>query len=314
MSFTLTLLSTPAFRTSPVGYRAGTLGEPDPLAALQDDIDLTLAAAQDVGARLQPYAARMTLDRSSAQAGMVELQGWLNDHRDVLSAPADTALPQDACAYLQDSQARALVSWLWLDASDGLALYSSGSIRRAVLAGEMSEADARSDLARRRQTLQLLTAFDEQGTVVTAFTASAAASAANGLGSPTIVAPVAAPLAAPTVALTIAPWFVAVGVLVIGIAAVGYFVYRYFSEEATRTRDYENLQKLCDKAEASGDADTVAQCRKKLLDAPIANKPPDPFETAVWVGGGVLLIYLLTTYTAPKLLGQLFRGGGSGSG
>jgi hypothetical protein len=115
VSFTSNLLQAPAFRLRPPGVQR-SLAESSPLPELRADIDLTVAVAQDVAQRLGPYRAQMTLDRSEARAGMIELEGWLNDQgRSFASLGADTVLPQDQCAYLKGSQARAFVSWVWID-------------------------------------------------------------------------------------------------------------------------------------------------------------------------------------------------------
>ena len=150
MSFTLKLLQAPAFRLRTNALHR-SLSEAVPYPELQADIEMTMAAAQDVARRLAPYSSQITLDRSAARAGMVELEAWLNDHGSNLQKLGmDAVLPESERAVLDPGKARAFVSWLWIEASDGLPLYSGGNMTRAVAEGYMSETEARADLAARR--------------------------------------------------------------------------------------------------------------------------------------------------------------------
>lgn len=280
--FTAKLLSTPAFRTT--RRQALTLGEGGPFDALDQEIADVGDAIADVRARMAPYASQITYDREKASEGSRAMRAWANDHASLVqSLPPDSPLPPEAVARLPRDQARAWISYLYIESVDGYPLMTSGAYKRAIAAGTVTLQDAKDDLAGKRRSLQLLTALDEQGSITAAF-----ASPVNGLG------------AGPAIAIGIGIYEL---LIIAGVAIVGLLTYYYYTDKAA-DRALLARDKLCDQAQKDNDTDTVAKCRNSILNAAAAaaEKPWDPINVAIAVIGGVGLIYLLTDQVLPKYL------------
>lgn len=278
--FTAKLLSTPAFRTT--RRQSLTLGEGSPFDALDQEIADVGVAIEDVRRRMAPYASQITYDREKASEGSRAMQAWANDHASLVqSLPPDSPLPPEAVARLPRDQARAWISYLYIESVDGYPLMTSGAYKRAIAAGTVTLQDAKDDLAGKRRALQLLTALDEQGSVTAAF-----ANPVNGLG------------AAPIVAIGLYELLI-----IAGVAIVGLLTYYYYTDKAA---DRANLarDKLCDQAQKDNDTDTIKKCRDSVLNAAAAaaEKPWDPINVAIAVIGGVGLVYLLANNVLPKYL------------
>lgn len=280
--FTAKLLSTPAFRST--RRQALTLGEGSPFDNLDQEIADVGAAIEDVRRRMAPYASQITYDREKASEGSRAMQAWANDHASLVqSLPPDSPLPPEAVARLPRDQARAWISYLYIQSVDGYPLMTSGAYKRAIAAGTVTLQDAQDDLAGKRRALQLLTALDEQGSVTAAF-----ATPVNGLG------------AGPVIALGIGLYEL---LIIAGVAIVGLLTYYYYTDKAadraTLARD-----KLCDQAQKDNDTDTIKKCRDSVLNAAAAaaEKPWDPINVAIAVIGGVGLVYLLANNVLPKYL------------
>jgi len=280
--FTAKLLSTPAFRST--RRQALTLGEGSPFDALDQEIADVGAAIADVRARMAPYASQITYDREKASEGSRAMRAWANDHASLVqSLPPDSPLPPEAVARLPRDQARAWISYLYIESVDGYPLMTSGAYKRAIAAGTVTLQDAKDDLEGKRRALQLLTALDEQGSITAAF-----ATPVNGLG------------AAPAIAIGIGIYEL---LIIAGVAIVGLLTYYYYTDKAA-DRALLARDKLCDQAQKDNDTDTVAKCRNSILNAAAAaaEKPWDPINVAIAVIGGVGLIYLLTDQVLPKYL------------
>ena len=210
------------------------------------------------------------------------MQAWANDHASLVqSLPPDSPLPPEAVARLPRDQARAWISYLYIQSVDGYPLMTSGAYKRAISAGTVTLQDAQDDLAGKRRALQLLTALDEQGSVTAAF-----ATPVNGLG------------AAPIVAIGLYELLI-----IAGVAIVGLLTYYYYTDKAA---DRANLarDKLCDQAQKDNDTDTIKKCRDSVLNAAAAaaEKPWDPINVAIAAIVGGVLIYVLTDKVLPKYL------------
>lgn len=280
--FTAKLLSTPAFRST--RRQALTLREGSPFDALDQEIADVGAAIADVRARMAPYASQITYDREKASEGSRAMRAWANDHASLVqSLPPDSPLPPEAVARLPRDQARAWISYLYIESVDGYPLMTSGAYKRAIAAGTVTLQDAKDDLEGKRRALQLLTALDEQGSITAAF-----ATPVNGLG------------AAPAIAIGIGIYEL---LIIAGVAIVGLLTYYYYTDKAA-DRALLARDKLCDQAQKDNDTDTVAKCRNSILNAAAAaaEKPWDPINVAIAVIGGVGLIYLLTDQVLPKYL------------
>lgn len=278
--FTAKLLSTPAFRST--RRQSLTLGEGSSFDALDQEIADVGAAIEDVRRRMAPYASQITYDREKASEGSRAMRAWANDHASLVqSLPPDSPLPPEAVARLPRDQARAWISYLYIQSVDGYPLMTSGAYKRAIAAGTVTLQDAKDDLAGKRRALQLLTALDEQGSVTAAF-----ANPVNGLG------------AAPIVAIGLYELLI-----IAGVAIVGLLTYYYYTDKAA---DRANLarDKLCDQAQKDNDTDTIKKCRDSVLNAAAAaaEKPWDPINVAIAAIVGGVLIYVLADKVLPKYL------------
>jgi len=279
LSFTQTLLQAPAFRST--RRQALTFGEASPFDALDQEIADVGVAINDVRARMAPYANLMVLDREKANEGARSFRAWCNDHAAQLqSLPPDTMLSPADVATLPQDQARAFMTYLYLESVDGYSLLTSGAYKKGIAEGTVTLDDAKADLAAKRKAMQLLTAMDEQGSVAQAF-----ATPVNGLGAFAI------------------PVYAVVLIIVCAFATTGLIGFYYFqskeSERAAAARD-----KFCDKAREDKDEKSIAECRKSVLNAAAAaaDKPIDPINLAILVVGGVGLIYLMINNVLPTYL------------
>lgn len=259
------IVRTPAFTPTM------TLAKIDAIALIKSDVEL----------RLAKYMSRVEMDPTSAAKAMREMQAWSNDHGPaVANLPPNSLMPEGMRPELPQDQARNWVSSVFFGAVYGFNFFQDGTVRRKIAEGSMTEAQAQDDLEYRRTSFQLLTAMDESGDLARIF-----GKAGVGLEPVTIGA--------------IAVVAVAV------IAIVGVLVYQHYEHAHIRSENMAQFKAWCEEAKKKAEGgDSSAQeafkeCVKNV-------KPPeparDPIETALYVLGGVLGLYVIGYYVVPKLI------------
>lgn len=258
--------------------RSLALGEPDPLGDLQADIDQVFEMAADVQARLSKYTTNLSMDTVSAGRAQREMAAWANDYGlDALSMNPDAPMPDGMQPKLPQDQARNFVVSVYFDGIRGLGLYQSGAMRQAVMNGEWTVAEVRADLIARRQAFQLLTGMDEEGDLARIFAPTNLA----GLGA--------------------LPAWAVVAIVVCLAALVGGLAYTYLSGKTARSEFWERFDAMCKKAQETGDKKTTEKCLDTVSKIP---EPADPVTNALYIMGGVGLVFLIVNFTVPKLLEQ----------
>jgi hypothetical protein len=88
------------------------------------------------------------------------------------------------------------------------------------------------------------------------------------------------------------------------IALVGVLFYQYREHSAIRSENLARFDKMCEEANRNKEVSKEAfEEHKKCLEAVKPPKPAqDPVELALYLLGGVLGVYVLGYYIAPKLI------------
>jgi hypothetical protein len=275
--FTQRLLATPAFTSSMVLGKI--MGDVDPLWSLQSKIDGIALIKSDVELRLAKYMTRVEMDTASASKAMREMASWSNDFGPQVSAlPLNSEMPEGMRPRLPVDQARNWVAAVFYDGVYGFQFYQIGAVRRKINEGSMTVEEAEADLEARRKSFQIITAMDEAGDLARIF-----ASKAVGDGG---------------ISLSAALIWVAV------IALVGVLFYQYREHSAIRSENLARFDKMCEEANRNKEVSKEAfEEHKKCLEAVKPPKPAqDPVELALYLLGGVLGVYVLGYYIAPKLI------------
>ncbi len=275
MPFTQRLLATPAFTSSMVLGKV--MGDVDPLWSLQSKIDGIALIKSDVELRLAKYMTRVEMDTASASKAMREMASWSNDFGSQVSAlPLNSEMPEGMRPRLPVDQARNWVAAVFYDGVYGFQFYQSGAVRRKINDGSMTVEQAEADLEARRKSFQIITAMDESGDLARIFTSK------------------------PVGELTLAGALVIVAI----IALVGVLIYQDKQNAAIRSETFARFDKMCDEANKNKDVSKASAAEHlKCLENLQPPKPAkDPIETALYVLGGVLGLYVLGYYVVPKLI------------
>lgn len=270
-----------AFRPR-ASYAMALSFDPNPRADLEALLRQVLDAHAEATAVLRQYTGELAASPSSAARAQRLVQAWSNDYGAQILAlnAADPNAPVPSGMTLEMSQddAQALVRGLWADATLGLGLYQNGRIFRAIDQGDWDANDARRDLQHKLDVCRLLLGLHEDGSLARTF--GAGGSGVAGLGA---------------LGLT----WVGVAIVVAIIAAVAAVLISLGQSLFESYQRWQRFDALCAQAKEDGDHDTVEQCRSTVSAIP---KPPDYGTTAILAGAAVLTVYLLATFTLPKLL------------
>jgi hypothetical protein len=269
------ILRSQAFRSGAI-----TKSSDSSVLTLEQYIAAVAATKADVEARLSKYTPSLSMNRDSASKAIRNMEAWSNDFGPAVSSlPPESTIPDAQQPKLAGQEARDMVSAVFFDGSYGFHFYVNGTIQREIAEGRWTEAQAREDLDGRMRAFKLLTAMDEDGGLSRIYQPAYVA----GFGDPVVI-----------------PSSILYTIVTIAIAAlVGGFVYLYFDKRDSRERQWDALMKLCDQAGKSGDKESLSKCAEAV-------KPPappnDPIQTAVYVLGGVLALYVVGYYVLPKFV------------
>jgi hypothetical protein len=268
------ILRSQAFRSGAI-----TKSSDSSVLTLEQYIAAVAATKADVEARLSKYTTSLSMNRESASKAIRNMEAWSNDFGPAVSSlPPESTIPDAQQPKLAGQEARDMVSAVFFDGSYGFHFYVNGTIQREIAEGRWTEAQARDDLDGRMRAFKLLTAMDEDG----------------GLSRIYHPPPVAG-LGVAIQALPAAFWYAVIAVA----ALTGAFLYFYFDKRDSRERQWDALMKLCEQAGKSGDKEALTKC----ADAVRPPDPPnDPLQTAVYVLGGVLALYVVGYYVLPKFV------------
>ncbi len=246
---------------------------------LEQYIAAVAATKADVESRLSKYTPSLSMNRESASKAIRNMEAWSNDFGPTVSSlPPESSIPEPQQPKLASQEARDMVSAVFFDGTYGFHFYTNGTIAREIADGRWTEAQAREDLDGRMRAFKLLTAMDEDGGLSRIYQPLPVAGLGSGVA-----------------ALPAAFWYAVIAVA----ALAGAFLYFYFDKRDSRERQWDALMKLCEQAGKSGDKEALTKC----ADAVRPPEPPnDPLQTAVYVLGGVLALYVVGYYVLPKFI------------
>lgn len=263
---------------------ARVMGDMDPFGSLQSKIDAVALMKSDAEMRMAKYMSRVEMDSASASRAMVKMDAWRNDWGPSLeSYPPNSTLPSQAQPRLPQEEAKSWISSIFFDGVYGFQFYQNGTIRKKIMDGEWTVAQADADLEARKLAFQTLTALDEDGAIARAY----------GQG--------------PVGSLGLEPTTVAIIITAIVVAA--FFVNKYLDNRASRAETLSRFDKMCEEARASKDTDPDAKrAYEKCLEAvKPPEQPMDPINLAVYLIGGVMALYVFGYYVAPKWIAYAKR-------
>lgn len=273
----------------PQGF-APFAAEADPRAGLEALVNQVLDAHAEAAAAIDRNGGSVQFSSVNASRALDTIAAWRNDHASELDAlaklPADTVVPDSLRLKLAPDEARAFVASLWITAHSGIGLYETGMALRAMEQGDpdWTPAKVNADLNNRLTACRLLAGMDAEGSLGPAMQGKPnAMTGLNGLG------------------LTGLEIAIIIGIVV---AIVGLFAtyLHYKNDNYEQKQRIEAQQKLCAEARTKGDRATVDACNRSILEKPFSL---DTGTVAILTVGGVALVWLLATFTLPKLLGRL---------
>jgi len=279
MSVPLTARLAASVAFTPQKTLARVMGDTDPFDSLQSKIDAVALMKSDAELRMAKYMSRVEMDSASASRAMVKMDAWKNDWGyTVENTQPNSQLPQQAQPRLPEAEAKSWIASIFFDGVYGFHFYQDGTMKRKIMAGEWTVQQADADLESRKLAFQTLTALDEDGALARAY-------GAKSFGS-----------------LGLEPATAAIIIAVIAVAAM--VIYRLMDNSAHRAETLSRFDRMCEEAKASKDKDPDA--RKAYETCLQSVKPPeppiDPINLAVYVLGGVVSLYVMGYYVAPKLI------------
>lgn len=284
MSVPLTARLAASVAFTPQKTLARVMGDTDPFDSLQSKIDAVALMKSDAELRMAKYMSRVEMDSVSASRAMLKMAAWSNDWGSSLEGyPPNSTLPPQVQPKLPQNEAKDWISSVFFDGVYGFQFYQNGAVKKKILSGDWTVAQAEADLESRKIAFQTLTALDEDGAIARAYSL-------NSVGDG---------------GLTIA-WAI---VIVASFAVAAFFVNKHLENRESRSETLSIFDKMCAEAKALKDKDEDARkVYEKCIDSvkPPA-QPMDPVNLAVYVLGGVMAMYVFGYYVAPKWIAYARR-------
>jgi len=151
-----------------------------------DQLEAKCAQAK---AALEKYTKLGVYDPVAAEAAILVLERWKNEHASVWAQIEAKLLPSDSDVQPQDmlqapaGMLQAYVVALYQSASSALPAYTSGTFARMVEAGQITHLFVRDDATARLSSLDSILALEESGQLERIFRGDASARGLTGLGS-----------------------------------------------------------------------------------------------------------------------------------